>query len=217
MKVKPTVKAKLVANAKLSINRAHNLYQRICINGATRSGKQHSPLMNPDRRDAATFIFFEVAAQYESFCCEAFKIEVRKKFGVAPQKAVYLMGSSDKGLSGVMGWAVPHLIQNRAQHLYGQTGFFGRFESIVTKPIYDQLSHAHKVRNRIAHNGHKAVTDYNKIIPNLGVPIGSRKGLSVGRLLMDYPHQSQIGSRWFDLFLANYEKVINEFDNHVIV
>jgi site-specific recombinase XerD len=45
----------------------------------------------------------EVAAQYENFCCEALKIEVRKRFSVEPKRAVNIVGSSDKGLSGVMG------------------------------------------------------------------------------------------------------------------
>jgi hypothetical protein len=162
---------------------------------------------------------FDVAspAQYEAFCCEAFRIEVRKKFSVGPSRADNIMGSSDRGLTGVMGWAAPSVIQPRAQNLFGKSGFFGRFEAILTQPTFNVLAHAHKVRNRVAHSGSKAASDYNKIFGQLGVPAGSRKGLSVGRLLMDYPSGSALGDRWFNRFLAAYEKVVDEFDRHVVV
>lgn len=173
--------------------------------------------MNPDRRDVAAFIFFEVSAQYETFCCEALKIEVRKKFSVGPKLAVNIMGSSDKGLSGVMGWAAPKIVQKRAQNLFGKLGFFGRFEVILGKTTYDILAHAHKVRNRIAHGGPKASSDYNKILAQLGVPERARNGLSVGRLLMDYPNGSAVGDRWFNRFLAAYVKVVDEYEKHVII
>lgn len=218
MALKKAVKDRLVTQAKDSITRAGDLYSRVALNGGFVNGAiGYSPLMNPDRRDIAAFIFFEVAAQYENFCCEALKIEVRKKFSVEPKRAVNIMGSSDKGLSGVMGWAAPNVVQNRAQNLFGKSGFFGRFEPIIGKPTYDTLSHAHKVRNRIAHGGPKAISDYNKILAQLGVPAGSRSGLSVGRLLMDYPTGSAIGDRWFNRFLAAYLKVVNEYDATVII
>jgi len=217
MALKKEIKDRLVQDAKASIKRANDLYSRIALNGGSLNGGAYFPLMNPDRRDAAAFIFFEVAAQFENFCCEAFKIEVRKKFSVEPKRAVNIMGSSDKGLAGVMGWASPNMLQNRAQNLFGKNGFFGRLEKLIGKPTYDSLAHAHKVRNRIAHGGPKAVSDYNKILAQLGVPVGSRKGLSVGRLLMDYPHGSVLGSRNFDKFLAAYEVVINEYDKHMLI
>lgn len=127
------------------------------------------------------------------------------------------MGSSDKGLSGVMGWAAPNVVQSRARNLFGKQGYFARLETHVTKPVYDTLSHAHKVRNRIAHGGPKAVSDYNKILGQLLVPTGSRNGLSVGRLLLDYPNTVAVGDRWFDRFLGAYERVITEFNTHVVI
>jgi hypothetical protein len=142
---------------------------------------------------------------------------VRKKFAVEPKRAVCIMGSSDKGLSGVMGWAAPNVVQTRAENLLGKSGFFGRFMAILGKPTYDILDHAHKVRNRIAHRGPKVISDYNKILGQLGVPIGSRKGLSVGRLLMDYPNAAAVGDRWFNRFLAAYLKVIEEYDRRVVI
>lgn len=217
MALKRAVKDRLIADTKNAIARANVLYERIALNGAVRSGADYAPLMNFDRRDIAAFIFFEVAARYESFCCDAFRIEVRKKFSVEPGRADNLMGSSDKGLAGVMGWASPQIVQDRARNLFGKTGFFGRLAMVVTQPTYDVLAHAHKVRNRVAHSGSKAVSDYNRILNVLGVPAGSRKGLSVGRLLMDYPAGSAVGDRWFNRFVAAYEKVVDEFDARVVI
>lgn len=211
------VKDRLVADTKSAIARANVLYERIALNGAVRNGANYARLMNFDRRDIAAFIFFEVAARYEAFCCDAFRIEVRKKFSVEPGRADNLMGSSDKGLSGVMGWASPQTVQERAQNLFGKTGFFGRLAVVVTQPTYDVLARAHKVRNRVAHSGSKAVSAYNNILGTLGVPAGSRKGLSVGRLLMDYPAGSVVGDRWFNRFVAAYDKVVDEFDTRIII
>jgi hypothetical protein len=215
--LKKTVKDKLVKGFKDDLGRARTVFDRIALNGAYQDGDGFRKLMNHDRRDIAQYVFFEIAAQYEGFCCEAFKIEIRHRFGVEPQRAVHLMGSSDKGLAGVMGWASPHQVQSRAQALNGKNGFFGRFEKVITKPVYDRLAHAHKVRNRIAHNGGKAVKDYNKILPQMQVPQGARKGLSVGRLLMDYPSTSPTGQRWFNLFLDAYELVVNEYDKSIVI
>ena len=211
------VKDALVRNTTNAIARAHDLHERICIKGATQNGDGFSRLLNVDRRDAASFIFFEVAAQYEYFCCEAFKIEVRTKFDVGPAKAENIMGSSDNGLDRVMGWAAPDVVQNRARNLFGKQGFFARFEILVTKRTYDTLSHAHKVRNRVAHSGPKAASKYNTILAQLKVPTASRKGLSVGRLLLDYPEQSPVDERWFSRFLLAYGRVVDEFDRHVAI
>lgn len=217
MALKKKVKDRLVLETQNAISRANVLYDRIALNGAVRNGANYSPLMNPDRRDIATFIFFEVAARYEAFCCDAFRIEVRRKFSVEPGRADNLMGSADRGLAGVMGWAAPHVVQARAQNLIGKRGFFGRFATIVAQPTYDVLTHAHKVRNRVAHSGSKAVSEYNRILGQLGVPAASRKGLSVGRLLMDYPLGSAVGDRWFNRFVAAYERVVDEFNARVVI
>lgn len=71
-------KDRLVRATNDAFTRADALYSRIALNGGYHNATNYAPLMNPDRRDAATFIFFEVAAQYESFCSKAFEIEVRK-------------------------------------------------------------------------------------------------------------------------------------------
>jgi len=209
------VKEELVKKTKKSIARARDLHQRICIYGATQNDEGFSRLLNVDKRDAAMYIFFEVAAQYEHFCCEAFKIEVRKKFNVPPSKAEIIMGSVDRGLRGTMGWAKPSNLQDRAKKLFGKTGFFGRFDTIMPPETRNWLIYAHKVRNRIAHNGKQATSAYSAILVQLGVPFGSRKGSSVGRVLLEYPNGTDIDDRWFDRFLRAYGTVVTEFDKRV--
>lgn len=208
-----------VSNAKLAIvqdfdntrQRAVSLYTTIVANGYTRNGAATTRLTNPDRRDSAQFIFFELAAAFEDFALNAFQIEVRHRLTVNPQRAIYIMGSIDNELRGVMGWASPTHLQTRARNLFGKNGFFGRLEENITPPTFDLLTRAHKVRNRIAHNGGKAVEDYTKILGNLGVPQASRQGLSVGRLLVDYPTGVAATDRWFHRFAAAYDGFKNAF------
>ena len=101
----------LVKMFKKDLERARSLYTRIALAGATNTGNNsYSALRQPDRRDAAQFIFFEVAAKFETFCNEAFKIEVRYEFGVQPQRADFIMGNIDRGVARVMGWASPKML-----------------------------------------------------------------------------------------------------------
>lgn len=211
------VKNDLVRQTNEAISRARTLHQRICLSGATQNGGGFTRLLNVDRRDAASFIFFEVAAQYEHFCCEAFRIEVRKRFEVGPTRADSIMGSVDRGLSGTMGWAIPATLKERANTLFGKVGFFGRFDTLLPQATIDRLVWAHKVRNRIAHNGTKAVSAYTGILNQLAVPNAARSGLSVGRLLLDYPSAALANDRWFDRFLSAYGSVVAEFDQRVTI
>ncbi|MGE0503765.1 MAG: hypothetical protein AB7I79_24320 [Rhizobiaceae bacterium] len=195
--------------------RAEVLYDRIVVNGARRNGNNlYSPLLQPDRRDAAQFIFFEVAAQFESFCCDAFLIEVRHVFEVQPQRARYIMGSVDKALGGVMGWGAPKQLQSRARNLYGQNGFFARLETRLGNATYLRLVNAHKIRNRIAHSGGNASRDFNAILGQLQVPAASRSGLSVGRLLIDYPSNALPSDRWFFRLLEAYSELLDDFERY---
>lgn len=207
---------RLVNGFNKDIERAKSLYTRIALTGATKTGENsYSALQQPDRRDAAQFIFFEVAAQFELFCNEAFKIEVRSEFQIQPQRADFVMGNTDRGIAGVMGWASPKTLQSRARALYGKKGFFARLESRLGATTYMRLTQAHKVRNRIAHTGGSAATKFNKILPQLCVPARSRKGLSVGRLLMDYPNNEPINGRWFYRFTNAYLTLSENFDSYI--
>lgn len=205
----------LVQGFRKDLRRAEILYDRIVLHGARRNGEDtYSPLLQPDRRDAAQFIFFEVAAQFESFCCEAFMIEVRHVFKVQPQRARYVMGSVDRALGGIMGWGAPKQLQSRARNLYGQKGFFARMEARLGNVAYVQLVNAHKIRNRVAHSGGNASRDFNAILGQLQVPVGSRSGLSVGRLLMDYPSAAPQNDRWFYRLLAAYKALADDFESY---
>lgn len=207
---------RLVNGFTKDLERAKSLYTRIALTGATKTGDDsYSALRQPDRRDAAQFIFFEVAAQFESFCNEAFKIEVRYEFGIQPQRADFIMGNIDRGIEGVMGWASPKMLQSRARVLYGKKGFFARLESRLGATTYLRLTQAHKVRNRVAHTGGSASKKFNKILPQLYVPAGSRQGLSVGRLLMDYPNNEPISDRWFYRFTNAYLALCENFDSYM--
>jgi hypothetical protein len=206
---------RLIAAFRNDLARAETLYRRIALAGATSNGNNaFSTLRQPDKRDAAQFIFFEVAAQFESFCNEAFLIEVRQEFRIQPQRATFVMGNIDKGLTGVMGWGAPKMLQQRARHLFGRKGYFARLEDRLGNVTYQRLVHAHKIRNRIAHSGGNASKDFNAILGVLGVPAGSRKGLSVGRLLMDYPTGTNANDRWFFRLTGAYATMVNDFETY---
>lgn len=213
MALKRSVIDALVERFRGDLARAETLYERIAIRGGRRNADgSFSALRQPDRRDAAQFIFFEVAAQFEGFCCDAFMIEVRHRMKVQPQRAKFIMGTIDKGLGGVMGWGAPKQLQSRARNLYGQVGFFARLEARLGNVTYLNLINAHKIRNRVAHSGGNASKDFNAILAQLQVPIGSRKGLSVGRLLLDYPTTAAATDRWFYRLLASYRSLVDDFE-----
>jgi hypothetical protein len=168
---------RLTHGFKDDLARAKDLSVRIALNGASRinadtngasriNADTYGSLSQPDRRDAAQFIFFEAAALFESFCVESFKIEVRRKFDIQPQRATFIMDGVDRGLTGVMGWASPSKMQERARNLFGKVGFFARLEDRLGSTTYLRLTQAHKVRNRIAHAGGNAASEFNNISLN---------------------------------------------------
>ena len=161
-------------------------------------GAAPTNLMNHDKRDAAKFIFFEVAAQFEDFVTEAFKMEVRLRLTVSPQRAEYIMGSTDRGLQGVMGWGAPKTVRERAEHLFGKQGFFARLKNHVGDAHYDRGTFAN-------------------ILGTLLVPAAERQGLSVGRLLTEYPPGSAIDDRWFHRFLFSYEQCLDQFNAELVI
>lgn len=207
---------RLVSRFQNDLERAETLYGRVALAGATYSDDgSYSALRQPDRRDAAQFIFFEAAAQFETFCHNGFKIEVRYEFEVQPKKADFIMGNIDRGLVGVMGWGAPRVLRSRARALFGQRGFFARLDARLGNTTYIQLTQAHKVRNRIAHTEGKASKDFKAILDDLEVPAESRSGLSVGRLLMDYPATVPTEDRWFYRFIGSYRAMSEKYHNYM--
>ena len=133
--------------------RAIELYERIALHGHTRiTGGIATKLNVPDRRDAAQFIFFEVAAKFEDFAKTMFRVEVRSRLKVTNAQAEFVMGDLDTGLGTKQGWGSPTHLMSRGRNLFGATSFFGSLESNIGSAIYTTLVDAHKVRNRIAHS-----------------------------------------------------------------
>ena len=162
------------------------------------------PLPNHDKRDITVLVFFEMAAAFEYFAQETFILATRKRFNVNPKNAERIAGTIDRGLQGVMGWGAPSMIVSRARHLFGKRHILSRLEQSLPKDCYQTLNNAHRVRNRIAHQGPKARAEVNKLLREMGVPQAERKGLSMGRLLSDYPRNAVQNDRWFDRFMAAY-------------
>ena len=207
---------RLVDNFLKDLDRAEDLYVRIAIAGATMNDDfTYSSLLQPDRRDAAQFIFFEAAAQFETFSAKAFRLEVRDYFDVQPKRANYIMGNIDRGLAGLSAWASPKVLKGRAQALFGMIGFFARIDVKIGHTSYQRLLHAHKVRNRIAHADGNAGKQFKEILGQLNVPQRSRQGLSVGRLLMEYPNNVGQDDRWFYRFIEAYRRTANQFHRYM--
>lgn len=186
------------------LQRAHDLYATLVCDGYTvRDGSEWATrLRQPDRRDVAQFIFFEIAAKYESLARDLFQVEVRIRLVDSPQRAEHVMGSIDRGLQGVMGWASPKQVSRRAVNLFGKQGFFARLQTRLGDTTYQRLMLAHKIRNRIAHSG---TSDYTQALATLAVPKRSRKGCGPGRVLIDYPASAGVDDRWFHRFMNAYE------------
>jgi len=190
------------------LKRAEDLFKKLVLDGHTLSDAGNPVrLRQPDRRDAAQFIFFEVAAKFEAFVQDLFMAEVRQTFCVLPARAEFIMGTPDRGLGGVMGWGSPSQVKSRARNLFGATGFFARIDAEVGETTYQHLTVAHKLRNRVAHDSGKARTEYRKALGTLRVPPKSRPGTSVGRVLIEYPHTAPQDDRWFHRLLAAYRRV----------
>jgi hypothetical protein len=190
------------------LKRALDLYKVLVEQGHTAPpGKAARALRQPDRRDAAQFIFFEIAAKFEAFIQDLFMIEVRKNLSVSPARAVFIMGHPDRGLSGVMGWGAVPQVRDRARNLFGAHGFFAHLETVLGKVPYQRLQLAHTLRNRVAHDTSDARAKYRKALATLQVPKKSRQGAGVGRVLLEYPHRAKANDRWFHRFLEAYRLV----------
>jgi hypothetical protein len=164
---------------------------------------------NPDTRDASQFIFFEVAAQFEDYAKRMFQAEIRSKLKVTAAQCAFIMGDPDRGLDTKLGWGSPKLLRTRGQNLLGNASFFGTLNATLGAPAYNNLVAAHLVRNRIAHSGGYAQTNFVKHLASVGIPAAQRMGMSVGRFLRDYPVGSTPVNRNFFVYLAAYTAFTN--------
>lgn len=198
-----------------NLNRARTLFDRLVLNGGSNITGQWRPLMITDRRDIAQSIFFECATQWENYAKQSFILNIRDAYGISAQKAEYVVGSPDQGLSRIMGWGDPGILKGRAENFLGINSTIAKLNNIPShgQTFYNRLTWSHKIRNRIAHSG--SSQPYNNILPTLGVPANQRRGLGPARLLTDYPERQPNNNRWFHQLIMNYENVANYFHDNV--
>ena len=194
-----------VKRFKTDAERASQLYEILVRHGYTANDESEfaNPLMAPDKRDAAQFIFFELAAKFESLMRDLFQFEARIKIVDSPNRVTYMMGTVDNGVDGVHGWASPKRLKTRAQNLFGKVGFFARLPEHIPETTLQRVTLAHKIRNHIAHSG---TTAYRDALSSLAVPARERKGCGPGRLLTDYPKTASNTDRWFFRFVNAYSE-----------
>lgn len=195
------------------LDRARDLYRKIVLHGYTgASAATSARLGNPDTRDAAQLIFFEVAAKFEEFAKTMFQVEVRSKLRVTVSQSPFVMGDPDQGLSNKLGWGSPQKLKERGANLLGPNSFFARIHSGLGATTYNHLVWAHLVRNRIAHSGGNAQAKFVKHLAAEGIPTQERQGMSVGRYIRDYPSGSTPANRWFFVYLQAYQ----DFSAHAL-
>ena len=200
-----------VASFLANVNRARDLYGKIVSHGYTGASPAASTrLTNPDRRDVAQFIFFEIAAKFEAHAKYMFQVEVRSRLQVTATRSTFVMGDLDSGLNNKLGWGSPLRLKERGHNLFGPNSFFGDIVTRLGDQTYKMLVSAHTVRNRVAHDGGTAQAKFVKLLEGDGIPIGERQGMSVGRYLIDYPAGATAGDRNIFRYLAAYEDFANK-------
>lgn len=191
---------------KANVTRARDLYHKIVWHGYTGTTAANvARFSNPDTRDAAQFIYFEIAAKFEDFAKFMFQVEVRARLQVTAKRSAFVMGDLDSGLNNKLGWGSPQRLKERGHNLFGPASFFGDLVNKLGNPTYKALVSAHTVRNRIAHDGGAAQTKFVKLLEGAGIPGNVRQGMSVGRYLRDYPTTSARTGKNFFLYLAAYD------------
>lgn len=195
-----------VRSFKSNLARARDLYKKVVLHGYSGPSAAASvKLANPDSRDAAQFIFFEVAAKFEDFAKTMFQVEVRSRLKVTVKQSPFVMGDPDQGLNNKLGWGSPQRLKERGANLLGADSFFATLHGTLGAATYNQLVAAHMVRNRIAHSGGQAKAKFVKHLTTEGIPTAERQGMSVGRYLRDYPTGSTATQRHFFLYLDAYD------------
>lgn len=195
-----------VADFKGNIDRARDLYRKIVMHGYTgTSAAASTRIANPDRRDVAQFIFFEIAAKFEDHAKFMFQVEVRSKLKITAARSEFVMGDLDSGLNNKLGWGSPQRLKERGYNLFGSNSFFGDLVDNLGQQDYKRLVSAHTTRNRVAHDGGTAQSKFVKLLEGEGIPANARQGMSVGRFLNDYPTTAAATDRNFFRYLEAYE------------
>ncbi len=185
--------------------RAKSLKRRLIQNGYYQTpAAAHKRLPNHDKRDIAEFIFFEAASQFEHFALNVFILAARSKFNVQPKRATFIIGGIDRGLQGVFGWAAPAHLKKRANALFGASHFLSKLDKKLPAGAWAALTHAHKLRNRVAHDGAQSSKALTDTFNYLSIPAASRRGMSVGRALLDYKAPNPVDRYMFEAIIVSY-------------
>jgi|SRR5437660_1078695 len=211
----PRITKAFVTNATTTfttnVARAEDLYKKIVLHGYTMppAGGPATGLNNPDTRDAAQFIFFEVSAQFEEYAKTMFEAEVRSKLKVTVTQSRFVMGDADRGLDNKLGWGSATQLKERGTNLLGRTSFFATIDVTLGVGTYNDLIAAHIIRNRIAHSGGQAQAKFVRHLTTIGIPPAQRMGMSIGRFLRDYPAAATPLNRNFFVYLNAYSAFAN--------
>jgi len=191
-----------------SSERARELHGRLVVNGyaVKVAGADPKPLSQPDRRDLAEHLFFEVAARFEQFAKRTLILEVQKSLRVNKTRAEHMVGSSENGIPTSMGgWAHVSKMSKRAEGLLGMDSVYARIETQLKNPRVKHLQIALRIRNRIAHGpGNKDFTDMLGEQP-FNLSKTKRKGVGPGKLLAEYPKGAAPADKWFFRLLDAYD------------
>jgi hypothetical protein len=210
----PKTKRRSVYFFLKDIERAEQLFSILVEKGGylDTSGKWRK-LRQPERRDLAEGIFFEIAAKFEAFSRFCFQYCATRRFKVDGPRAFHIIGTLDGGIKRTYGWADPNMLATRGINLFGVDGFFGRFNVRVGSAIRKKLKWAHLLRNRIAHDL-AASEEYIRLAVQLGVPANAHGFMSVGRLLMDYPKVNNRKRRLFFQLMKSYRRFAEQFQKY---
>lgn len=189
---------------KKAIARAFSLYSKLSKAKVEERPNRTRGLRAPDQRDIAQFIFLDVATQWEAFCVSVFALELKKLYHVRDEVVERMMGSVDGGR--IQGYADPDRIVERARVMLGASSPWVKLERELGRPVLNYLTYSQTIRNFIAHAGIGRGRDkFHNLLASLSIPMHSRKGLSAGRLLLDYTDST--GTIWFKVLLDNYSTV----------
>lgn len=188
--------------------RARELFRRLVNNGYSlkSAGKKPTRLSEPDRRDIAAYLFFEVAAKFEQFVKRTLVLEVQKTLRVNRTRAEHMIGSSADGISDSMGgWAHLSKMQERSAGILGKGAVYARAGALLKNPKAQYLSIAVTTRNRIAHG--KGNDDFTTMLGKQPVNLSAkqRKGVSPGVFLIAHPKGASMNDKWFFRLLDAYD------------
>ena len=190
-----------------AVDRAFDLFEKLSKAKVGHPGKE-GHLRAPDQRDLAEYIFFEVAARWEAFCINTFALELRKLYRVRDSDVVERMMTRVDGGVPVSGFSDPRRLIERAEVFLGKTSPWVRLPTIAGHQTIDYLDYARIIRNFIAHAGtSKSRNEFHRLLDRINMPREHRRGLSAGRLLLDY--KATEGVTWFEALLGNYGAVGN--------